>query len=301
MTGDRHAAGAADGVGTDGPGAETESDGRAAGGADAEGDDTAGVAGTGIDALALKPAECDLAASAATLRASPVETVVVDYEGREHLPAATTLGTLADGLDVLATTPVRADGFDPLGDDALLREWLPDGVGRAVVAGHPAYLSETERERAVAPRFGAVLDRSPDAWVGTEGVERVALAAGGPQYELLSRATAREVRALRAAGFDGAVHLYAPVAVSEREDALLDAVGDYAARRRPVREALPEAAATDAAATGRAREVLSAAVRDYALVGTPEAVRERVRELRAAGVTRVVGYPARGLGALLSD
>jgi alkanesulfonate monooxygenase SsuD/methylene tetrahydromethanopterin reductase-like flavin-dependent oxidoreductase (luciferase family) len=50
--------------------------------------------------------------------------------------------------------------------------------------------------------------------------------------------------------------------------------------------------ATDA---GGAREVLSAAVRDYALVGSPEAVREQVARLRTAGVDTVVGYPAAGL------
>ncbi len=261
---------------------------------------TDGLGGTGIDALALKPAETDIAASAGALRASAATTVVVDYEGRDHLPGTDAIATLADAAEVVATTPVRADGFDPLGDDRLLREWLPDGVSRALVAGHPAYLSETERERAVAPRLGAALETAPDAWVGTEGVERVAMATGSPQYELLSRDTEGAVRALRAAGFDGAVYLYAPVAVAAAEDTLLDAVGDYAARRRPVREALPEGAATDGRASGRAREVLSAAVRDYALVGTASEVRERVCALRSAGVTRVVGYPARGLDSLLS-
>ncbi len=262
-------------------------------------DATDGVAGTGIDALALKPAETDLTALSGTLGGSPVETVVLDYEGRDHLPAADRVAALSETWEVVATTPVRADGFDPLGDDHLVGVWLPDGVGRALVAGHPAYLTEAERERAVAPRFGAALERSPEAWVGTEGVERIATATGGPQYELLSRSTARDVRALRAAGFEGPVYLYAPVAVADDEDTLLDAVGDYAARRRPVREALPEGAATDAAATGRAREVLSAAVRDYALVGTAGEVRERVADLRSAGVTRVVGYPARGVETLL--
>lgn len=293
---------------SDGPGVGVTGDagGAGVGGNDAtvaDGDTAGtaagGVAGTGIDALALKPAESDLATLAGTLGGSPVEAVVVDYEGRDHLPAADRVGALAETCEVVATTPVRADGFDPLGDDSLVDEWLPDGVGRALVAGHPAYLTETERERAVAPRFGAALERAPDAWVGTESVERVAMATGGPQYELLSRSTAGDVRALRAAGFDGPVYLYAPVAVADDEDTLLDAVGDYAARRRPVREALPEGAATDATATNRAREVLSAAVRDYALVGTASEVRERVAALRSAGVSRVVGYPARGPETLL--
>jgi hypothetical protein len=279
-------------------------DGHAVGTADTPDTDdrtTDGVAGTGIDVLALKPAECDLDALAGRLRGTAVRTVVVDYEGREHLPTAETVRGLTRDLGVVVTTPVRADGFDPLGDDSLTRGWLPDAAGRAVVAGNPAYLTEAERDRAVAPRFGAAVKQAPDAWVGTESVERVAMATGAPQYELLSRDTERTVRALRAAGFEGALYLYAPVAVSAHEADLLDAVGDYAARRRPVREALPEGAATDATATGRAREVLSAAVRDYALVGDRETVRDRVHRLREAGVTRVVGYPAQGLDRLLSE
>jgi alkanesulfonate monooxygenase SsuD/methylene tetrahydromethanopterin reductase-like flavin-dependent oxidoreductase (luciferase family) len=83
--------------------------------------------------------------------------------------------------------------------------------------------------------------------------------------------------------------------LTDDEDVVLDAVGAYAARRRPVARALPDDASTDATATGRAREVLSAAVRDYALVGAPDTVREQVGELREAGVDLVVGYPARGV------
>jgi alkanesulfonate monooxygenase SsuD/methylene tetrahydromethanopterin reductase-like flavin-dependent oxidoreductase (luciferase family) len=43
--------------------------------------------------------------------------------------------------------------------------------------------------------------------------------------------------------------------------------------------------------------VLLAASEDFALVGTPATVRERVEELHEAGVDTVVGYPARGLDA----
>jgi len=247
----------------------------------------------GIDAVALKPAECDV--SRATDLA--VGTVAVDYEGREHLPAGDTLAALAEERAVYLTTPVRADGFDPLGDDSLV-ETIPDGVGRVLVAGHPAYLDDHEQERAVAPRLGAAREGAPEAWVGTEGVERIALGAGGTQYELLSRGTERELRALRAAGCTLPVTVYAPTVLADDEDAILDAVGDYAARRGPVREALPADAATDASATGRAREVLTQAVRDYALVGDVETVRERVETLQSLGDTTVVAYPARGLDAV---
>lgn len=265
------------------------------------------VARTGIDAAALKPAECDVSRGADL----PVDRVTVDYEGREHLPDAGTLDWLAGETELYVTTPVRADGFDPLGDDSLV-ERIPDAARRVLVAGHGAYLSDEESSRAVAPRLGAARRDAPDAWVGTEGVERVALAAGGTQFELLSRSTDRDVRALRAAGFDGEVAVYAPTVLTDDADAVLDAVGAYVARRRPVARALSDGGRsegdgadaapppTDSTATGRTREVLSAAARDFALVGSPEAVRERVDALREAGVDHVVGYPARGIDEFLS-
>ena len=247
----------------------------------------------GIDMAALKPTECDVT-DAASLS---VSAVTVDYEGREHLPSAETLRALSAALTVYVTAPVRADGFDPLGDDGLY-DALPASVTPVFVAGHGAYLDDEEADRAVAPRLGAARERFPDGWVGTEGIERVALAAGGTQFELLSRSTARDLRALRAAGFDGEVAVYAPTVLTDDEDAVLDAVGDYAARRRPVARALPDDAATDSDAAGRAREVLSKAVRDYALVGDVDAVAEQVEAVRSAGADRVVAYPARGLAEL---
>jgi len=247
-----------------------------------------------IDGVALKPREHDLERAAEL----PADLLNVDYEGRDPFPATSSLSNLAVDRRVLATTPVRADGFDPLGDDSLLP--LPDGVGRVLVAGNPAYLTDDERKRAVAPRFGAAREDAPDAWVGTEGVERVALASGGPQYELLSRTTVRDVRALRAAGYSGDIALYAPVVLSEDEDAVLDAVGAYAARRGPVKRALPDDPVVDGRASGRAREVLSQAVRDYALVGNVDDVADRVGRLREAGVDTVVGYPARGLDEFMA-
>ena len=249
----------------------------------------------GIDAVALKPAEHDWRRIADL--ADSVRTVTVDYEGREHLPDLDALADLAvGGREVRLTTPVRADGFDPLGDDSLVAG-LPDDLGRVLVAGHGAYLTEAEADRAVAPRLGAAVEATGDAWVGTEGVERAALATGATQFELLSRSTERDLRSLRAAGFDGDVAVYAPTVLTGDEDEILDAVGDYTARRGPVRRALPDGAATDGTAEGRAREVLSKAVRDYALVGDRETVSERVAALREAGADRVVAYPARGLDA----
>lgn len=246
----------------------------------------------GLDGLALKPTECRLDA----LDGIAVERVTVDYEGREHLPDAATLGRLTTDTTVYVTAPVRADGFDPLGDDHLYDE-LPETVELVLVAGNPAYLSTSERGRAIAPRIGAAAERFPDAWVGSEGIERVALATGATQFELLSPRTETALRGLRAAGLEADLAVYAPTVLTDDDDAVLDALGAYVARRKPVRRALPEDAPTDSAATGRAREVLLDAASDYALVGDAETVEERVRALRAAGADYLIGYPARGLGA----
>lgn len=244
----------------------------------------------GVDAVALKPRSVDLA----SLPEPPADRVTVDYEGAAAVPAPATLERLAEQADLRLTVPVRADGFDPLGDD---HRWaaLPDDVHVALVAGNPAYLTRAERRRRIAPRLAAALDRVPDAWVGTEGIERLALATGATQFELLGPHTERRVRDLRAAGFDGGFAVYAPTVLATDDDARLDALGAYVARRGTVAAKLPDDAVTDAAATGRTREVLLAACEAYAVTGDVTAVRERTEALRAAGVDTIVGYPARGL------
>lgn len=252
------------------------------------------LAEAGLDAAALKPAEVDVERATALA----VDTLTVDYEGREHVPSTDTLAALAADHSVRVTTPVRADGYDPRGDDSLF-DAIPEGIGRVVVAGHPAYLTETERRRAIAPRLREVTGRASDPWVGTEGIERLALTVGGTQYELLSETTERDVRALRAAGYDGDVAVYAPTVLAEDPDTILDAVGAYAARRPSVGEQIPADAPTDSDAIGRPRETLLAGCREFALVGDVSAVADRVDRLRDAGVDYVVGYPARGLAPLV--
>lgn len=253
----------------------------------------------GLDAIALKPAECDVS----RVCDLAVDTVVIDYEGREHLPSADALRTLSERGAVYLTTPVRVDGFDPLGDDSLV-EWIPEGVRRVFVAGHAAYLSDTEQRRAVAPRLRSALDSevTPTPWVGTAGIKRIALAAGSVQYELLTRETRKSIRALRAAGYEGGVSVYAPTVVSGDDNEILDAVGGYVARRRVVREALAEHTAepaTDRRASGAVRDRLLTAAREFALVGDRETIRQRISSLHDAGVDTVVGYPAAGLGSLV--
>ncbi|UPM42439.1 LLM class flavin-dependent oxidoreductase [Halocatena salina] len=252
----------------------------------------------GFDAIALKPTECDVT----RVDDLSVDTVVIDYEGREHLPSADELRALADRGSVYLTTPVRADGFDPLGDDSLV-EWIPADVGRIFVAGHAAYLSDTEQRRAVAPRLREALDSATALrpWVGTAGIKRIALAAGGVQYELLTQETRPSIRALRAAGYDGDVSVYAPTVLSSEEDEILDAVGGYVARRRTVRKSLAERSdepATDRHARGAVRDRLLTAAQEFALVGDRKTIRQRIDALYAAGVDTVVGYPAAGLDGL---
>ena len=251
------------------------------------------LAAVGVDAVAVKPAETSLD----RVRELDADLVAVDYEGREHVPDYDELAALARDRSVRLTTPVRADGFDPAGDDSLLAA-VPDAVGRVAVAGHPAYLDDDERGRAVAPRLRAAVERASDPWVGTESVERVALALGGTQYELLGPTTERDARALRAAGVDERIAVYAPLALGSDEDAVLVAVGGDAARREPVRRSLPADAPTDSSIDGPERRRLLAACRDYALVGDPGTVGKRVAALHDAGVDRVVAYPARGLAAV---
>ena len=245
---------------------------------------------TCLDGAALKPKEIDFDRA----HEVPLGTFTVDYEGQEHVPDAATLERLAASREIRVTVPVRADGFDPLGDHSRL-DALPETVETVFVAGNPAYLDDHELERAVAPCLGAAVEQSTNAWVGTEGIERLALATGATQFELLSRSTQRTVRGLRAAGFGGEVAVYAPTVLTDDEDDILDAVGAYVSRRKPVARALPEDAPTDSTATGRARSVLLAAANDYALVGSRDDVHEQVRAMREVGVDTVVGYPARGL------
>jgi hypothetical protein len=252
------------------------------------------LADVGIDAVALKPTEVDIE----RVHELDVETVTVDYEGQAAVPDAAVLRDLAASFDVRVTAPVRADGFDPTGDDHL-RATLPESVGEVLVAGHPAYLADHEQRRAVAPRLSAAAESATDPWVGTESIERLALAVGHTQYELLAPNTVTAVRALRAAGIAESIAVYAPVVFSTDEDTILNAVGEYAARRQDVRERLPEDSPRDSAASGEARAELLRGCQAYALVGGADDVSEQVEALESAGVDQIVGYPARGLDPLV--
>jgi len=247
----------------------------------------------GFDAVALKPTEVDIDHAFSLT----VETITIDYEGNEHVPGPEELRDLADSFAVRLAIPVRADGFDPLGDDHLAQE-VPADISRVLVAGNGAYLSEAEQQRAITPRLKASATSSDDPWIGTEGIERIALALGGTQFELLSSATKNEVSALRTAGYDGEIAVYAPTVLSGDPDTILDALGSYAGRRHTVRQRLSNSVSLDSSISGEDRQTLLAACRAYALTGSPDVVAKQVESLHKSGVDYVVGYPARGLRPL---
>lgn len=244
----------------------------------------------GLDAVALKPTECDLERA----RDLPVDRVTIDFEGHEHVPPRDVLADLGTDLEVRLTAPVRADGFDPLGDDRICRE-LPDGVRLAVVAGHPAYLEPHERRRAIEPRLAAMIESGSEPWVGTEGIESIARGLPATPFELLTPALERELRSGGEPRADTSVAVYAPTVPATDEDVILDAIGDYVARRETVAADLPDDVPTDSRARGRGRRRLLDAASSYALTGETVEIRRRVDELAAAGVDHVVGYPACGL------
>ncbi len=247
----------------------------------------------GFDGVALKPTEVAIEEA----HSLDVDTVVIDYEGNEHVPEYDQLRELTESVNVRLSIPIRADGFDPLGNDELTQS-IPADISPVFVAGNAAYLTAEEQQRAITPRLKTSAQSSTDPWVGTEGIERIALAIGGTQLELLSQSTKNEVRALRKAGYDGDIAVYAPTVLSEDTDTILDELGAYAGRRNTVRRKLPNDASLGSSISGDPRRTLVAACRAYGLTGTPDVVSQQVDSLRDAGVDYVVAYPAQGLEVL---
>lgn len=242
---------------------------------------TAGkLADAGFDGIAIKPASQTI-----DLCSPETDRVVIDYEGETHLPSPAIVDDLVDKTEVVLTAPVRADGFDPLGDDSRLTSYDAE-VGFAFVPGNGAYLDDRARSRAIAPRLAAALDRQPDAWVGTEGIERLALATGATQYELLAPRTGAALDALRTAGFDGSFVVYAPTVLTADRERALDALAGYLRRRRSVKRSL-----SDASTASARRDILLDAMDAYAIVGDRQAAIERIDALKAAGASAVIGHP----------
>lgn len=241
------------------------------------------LATAGFDAIAIKPSS----QSITSIDPSQIDAIVIDFEGPAHLPDPNQVAELSEESHVTLTAPVRADGFDPLGDDGLFDQF-EEADRFALVAGNGAYLTEGEQRKAIAPRLGRAIKRYPDAWVGTEGIERLALATGASQFELLSPDTPNMLTGLRSAGFDGEIALYAPTVVTDDRQVALSELKSYLSRRRRVKRALSNGSATHT----DPQDVLLQAMDDYALVGDESSIAQQIESLKTAGATTVVGYPA---------
>lgn len=239
----------------------------------------------GFDGIAIKPKERSLT----SIEPSQIDRLVFDFEGMEHLPTPMTIQQLAEETEVILTAPVRHDGFDPLGDDDWFTRFEPFAKF-AIVAGNRAYLDTVASKRAIAPRIGAARTRFPDAWIGTEGIERLALATGATQYELLSGGSEQVINGLRAAGFEGTIAIYAPTMITEDRTAALNQLAGYLKRRKPVARVI-EAQAGNVEETG---EVLDRVLDQYALVGPPATIEQRIVELKTAGADLLIAYPVGG-------
>lgn len=239
------------------------------------------IAEAGFDGIALKPTT----QPPDSVDPTAVDSLVIDFEGDDSLPSPDAVAETAAHTTVVVTTPVRSDGFDPLGDDRLFAAYAPH-ARFALVAGNGAYLHPHERRRAIAPRLAEAIERYPDALVGTEGIERIALATGAAQFELLGPRTASLIRGLRAAGFTGDIAVYTPAAVTDDRQAAIDWLSGYLRRRRPVQRALD-----NAGDSSDEQRVLDQALDNFALVGDTATVNRRIDSLKAVGATAVIGHP----------
>lgn len=246
------------------------------------------ISDVGFDAVAAKPSHTDLV----ELTSSPVEHMVIDFEGREHYPSDTTLRKLKETTDIRVTIPIRADGFDPLGDRHHL-DSLPPETKVVLVAGNPAYLTEDELRRPIAPRIGAATDEFSDAWIGTEGIPRIALAASAPLFYLLSPQSTRTIQKIRSAGYTGTIAVYAPTLVSAETETILDTLGPYTFRREPVRRKLETESFSELDSTDR--EILLRETQNYALTGSVSEINTQITNLKTQGVDTVVTYLPTGL------
>lgn len=241
----------------------------------------------GVDGLALKPTQYDLCA----VPSSPVETLVIDYEGRGAFPDSSVLMQLATEYELYVTTPVRADGFDPLGDDSYL-DRIPSSAKRVLVAGNPAYLTDDEQQRKISPRLKKARQSDPSAWIGTEGIEPLANRLGGTHFELLGPALDDRISQRRDDSAIDQVAVYAPMVITDDADQKIAALGEYVSRRDSVRSEIPEVRSVVDMARGRIRKELLEAIDQYALAGSIETIHRRITDFHANGVDQVIVYPA---------
>lgn len=235
------------------------------------------------DAIAVKPSQTSLS----HVTSSPIDSVVIDFEGREHYPSNTTIQELQETTDTRVTIPIRVDGFDPLGDREYI-DSLPTETKVVLVAGNPAYLSEDELQRAIAPRIGTAIDEFSDAWIGTEGIPLIALATTAPLFFLLSPESKHTIQQIRSAGYHGSIAVYAPTVVSTDTDTILQTLGPYTMRREPVRRKLDAESLSSLAPDEQ--EILLRETQQYTLTGSLSEINTQISRLKTKGVDNIVSY-----------
>ncbi len=242
----------------------------------------------GFDALAVKPRDTDLS----QIPSTPVNNVVIDFEGREHYPSNTTIRSLQETTNLRVTLPIRVDGFDPLGNREYL-DSIPPETKVVLVAGNPAYLTENELDRSIAPRIGTAVDKFANAWIGTEGIPLIALATTAPLFFLLSPQSKRTIQQIRSVGYEGTIAVYAPTLITEDTDTLLETLGPYTLRRDPVRHKLESTSLSSL--NPEDQEILIRETQKYALTGSVSAINSQISHLKNHGVDKVVSYLPTGL------
>lgn len=247
------------------------------------------IESVGFDALAVKPSHTD----PSRVTSSPFDRFIIDFEGTEYYPSVSLIRDLQASTNVRLTIPVRVNGFDPLGNRDYL-DALPPETKMVLVAGNPAYLSQAELSRRIAPRIGEVASEFADVWVGTEGIPLIALATDATQFFLLSPESRNTVKTIRAAGYAGTIAVYAPTVISDDQNTILDAIGPYTARRDRVRRELnrPDSI-TDLDSNDR--EILVRAIQEYALTGSVPEINEQIQSLKNQGIDTVVSYLPTGI------
>lgn len=241
------------------------------------------ISDVGFDAIAVKPSHTNLS----RVTSSPIDTVVIDFDGREHFPSNTTILELQETTDTRVTIPIRVDGFDPLGDREYL-DSLPTETKVVLVAGNPAYLTEEELHRSIAPRLGTAVDEFSNAWIGTEGIPLIALATTAPLFFLLSPESKHTIQKIRSAGYPGSIAIYAPTVVTTDTDTILQTLGPYTMRREPVRRQL-EAESLSSLDSDK-QELLLRETQKYALTGSVSEINTQISRLKTKGADNIVSY-----------
>ena len=199
---------------------------------------------------------------------------------------------LGDGPVAVLTLPVRRSDFEERFREALE---ILSGHGRGglcLVAGNPAYLSEDEASRPpgrmLLESAARARERMGDGllMMGTENVRRYAAEAARKwrltPFILLDRLVEEEVRWFSRLS-PAPIAIYAPLMLGERADpAAEEKLLAYALRRKRIQELLRN---------GEARPDPRGLISHVALLGSLDGAARRLRQLREAGASMIVGLP----------